>query len=172
MPPPRSGADVARLNAMPRAELDVVLRNCLAVPRWADALAEGRPYPDADALLARADELTAGLTDDEVRAALADHPKIGERAASGSATAAWSRSEQSGVDNRDTGLAERLRVANVEYERRFGHIYLVCASGRSGQELLTDLRSRLPNDPETEISVVRGELAKIARLRLARVMAQ
>ena len=172
MPSPQSGADVARLNAMSRAELDAALRKCLAVPRWADELADGRPYPDADTLLARADALCAGLTDDEVRTALADHPKIGERPTSGSTTASWSRSEQSGVDSEDVDLAERLRLANIEYERRFGHIYLVCASGHGGEDLLADLRSRMPNDPETEISVVRGELAKIARLRLAKVMAE
>ena len=79
-----------------------------------------------------------------------------------------SATEQSGVDS--TALADRLLAANLAYEQRFGHIYLVCASGRSGEELLADLAERMRNDPVTELSVVRRELGKIARLRLERMV--
>jgi 2-oxo-4-hydroxy-4-carboxy-5-ureidoimidazoline decarboxylase len=75
------------------------------------------------------------------------------------------------VDDRDADLAERLRDGNIAYEARFGHIYLVCATGRSGADMLADLTTRLTNDPVTEIGVVRGELGKIAALRLRRVVA-
>lgn len=140
-------------------------RNCLAVDRWARELAHGRPYATTDELLARADELSASLTDDEVRQALVDHPRIGQQAAAGSRTAALSTAEQSGVDS--VALADRLAAANAAYEARFGHIYLVCAAGRSGEELLGDLADRMTNDPATELAVVRGELGRIAHLRLA-----
>jgi 2-oxo-4-hydroxy-4-carboxy-5-ureidoimidazoline decarboxylase len=164
-----SDESVAGLNALPSDELRALLLRCLAVPRWAAELAAVRPYPDPAALRARAAELAAGLSDAEVRQALADHPRIGDRPAAGSSTAAWSRAEQSGVD---AGHAAAVRAANVAYEARFGHLYLVCASGRSGAELLADARARLANDPVTELAVVRRELAGIAAVRLGKAMAQ
>jgi 2-oxo-4-hydroxy-4-carboxy-5-ureidoimidazoline decarboxylase len=163
MSPPES---VTGLNARPEEELRALLLRCVAVPRWAAELAAARPYADPAAVRVRAAELTAGLSDDEVRQALADHPRIGDRAAG------WSRTEQSGVDGSDAVLARELRVANAEYERRFGHLYLVCASGRGGAELLADARARLGNDPVTELAVVRRELAGIAAIRLGRAMTE
>lgn len=155
---------VQRFNGLPADELRTQLLRCVAVPRWADTLVNSRPYIDLADLLDTADQLTSELTDDELRLALADHPKIGQRT-----TSAWSRTEQSGVDDRDADLAARLRAGNVAYEERFGHIYLVCATGRSGAEMLADLTGRLTNDPVTELGVVRRELGKIAALRLRRV---
>jgi 2-oxo-4-hydroxy-4-carboxy-5-ureidoimidazoline decarboxylase len=156
---------MAEVNALPSAALAELLGRCLAVSRWGRDIAAARPYPDAAALLAKADEVSASLTDDELRQALADHPRIGERAAADSRTAALSAAEQSGVDSET--LADRLAAANAAYEARFGHIYLVCAAGRGGAELLADLSGRMTNDPVTELGVVRGELGKIAQLRLS-----
>ncbi len=158
--------DMQFFNGLAVEELRPRLLRCVAVRRWADTVIDGRPYTDLADLLDEADRLTARLTDDEVRLALADHPKIGQRTNS-----AWSRSEQSGVDDRDAELAQRLRDGNIAYEARFGHIYLVCATGRSGAEMLADLTARLVNDPVTELGVVRVELGKIAALRLRRVVA-
>lgn len=136
------------------------LAECLAVPRWVRAVLDGRPYESRDALFTVAERAAATLTGAEVEQALAGHPRIGDK--TGSAT---SRAEQSGVDNVDEFLA-----ANREYEQRFGRIYLVCAAGRGGSELLADLRSRLANDPDTELAVTVRELGKIALLRLAKVV--
>ncbi|MFJ9785305.1 2-oxo-4-hydroxy-4-carboxy-5-ureidoimidazoline decarboxylase [Amycolatopsis sp. NPDC101161] len=134
-----------------------LLTACLAVPRWVDAILDGRPYADLAALKAAAD---LPLSSDEIRQAMAAHPRIGEKPASG-----WARGEQSGVDN-----ADAFAAANAEYEAKFGHVYLVCASGRSGEELLKILRSRLGNDPATELDVAGRELLKIAELRLAKAV--
>ncbi|MEV6443465.1 2-oxo-4-hydroxy-4-carboxy-5-ureidoimidazoline decarboxylase [Amycolatopsis sp. NPDC051716] len=134
-----------------------VLTACLAVPRWVDTLLDHRPYETRDALEAAAD---LPLSSDEIRQAMAAHPRIGEKPAEG-----WARSEQSGVDNPDAFAA-----ANAEYEAKFGHVYLVCASGRSGGELLEILRDRLGNDPATELAVAGRELLKIAGLRLAKAV--
>lgn len=158
--------DIQRFNGLSADELRPAVLRCVAVPRWAGKLVGNRPYTGLADLLAQAEKLTDGLTDDEVRLALADHPKIGQRTNS-----AWSTSEQSGVDGRDAGLAERLLDGNIAYEARFGHIYLVCATGRSGADMLADLTARLANDPVTELGVVRAELGKIAALRLRRVVA-
>jgi 2-oxo-4-hydroxy-4-carboxy-5-ureidoimidazoline decarboxylase len=155
---------IAEVNQLPFNTLTDLFGQCVAVERWARELADSRPYADVSALLARADELSASLTDKELRQALGDHPRIGQRAAPGSSTAALSEAEQSGVDIK---LADRLLAANTAYEVRFDHIYLVCAAGRNGEELLADLAERMDNDPVTELGVVRRELGKIAHLRLS-----
>jgi len=147
-------------------DLRAQLTTCLAVPRWVREVMAGRPYADRAALLAAADRAAATLTTDEVAAALAGHPRIGEHATGAGPAALLSRSEQAGVDS---AAAEEFVAANQEYERRFGHIYLVCAAGRGGQDLLADLRTRLGNDRDTELTVVASELRKIARQRLEKV---
>ncbi|WP_243791642.1 2-oxo-4-hydroxy-4-carboxy-5-ureidoimidazoline decarboxylase [Saccharopolyspora gloriosae] len=159
-----------RFNALPRAELLPELRACLDVPRWAEQVSDARPYPTTEDVLAHADTSARELTSDEIHAALAAHPRIGERTEGHDTSSTWSRSEQSGVDFGDDELKSALQAENVAYERRFGHVYLVCASGRSGTELLEVLRSRMHNDPRTELGVVADELRKIALLRLAKVI--
>ncbi|GAA4620537.1 2-oxo-4-hydroxy-4-carboxy-5-ureidoimidazoline decarboxylase [Saccharopolyspora hordei] len=158
-----------RINSLPRAELVERLLACLDVPRWAHDIADQRPFPDVDAVYRAADAAAPALTREEIHQALAAHPRIGERPQGSGTSATFSRSEQAGVGG-DAELARALREGNEAYERRFGHVYLVCASGRSGEELLEVLHSRLDNDPETELRIVEDELRKIARLRLAKVI--
>lgn len=164
------GPGLARLNSLPRPDLVKQLLACLDVRRWANEIADGRPYSSDTELYGAADRAAESLTDEEIHTALAAHPRIGQRSSGTDTSASWSRREQSGVDADDTKLALELAEANEEYERRFGHVYLVCASGRSGRELLEILRSRLDNDAATEMRIVADELRKIARLRLARVI--
>ncbi|MCS7482582.1 2-oxo-4-hydroxy-4-carboxy-5-ureidoimidazoline decarboxylase [Umezawaea endophytica] len=152
-------------NSAPADDLRPLLAECLAVPRWVDAVVAARPYPDVDALVARAE---VDLDTQEILGAIAGHPRIGERARHGGVSAKWSSAEQSGVD---ASLADRLVAANVAYEERFGHIYLVCATGLSGEQVLADLAARMDNDPDTELRVVNRELAKIAALRLRKAVA-
>lgn len=159
--------DLEGFNSAPAAELRPLLTECLAVPRWVDALLAGRPYADVDALLAASD-LHADLNDEEVLGAIAGHPRIGESAPGGGVSAKWSADEQSGVT---APLADRLRAANTAYEDRFGHIYLVCATGLSGEQVLADLGARMTNPPDVELRVVNRELARIAALRLRKVLA-
>jgi 2-oxo-4-hydroxy-4-carboxy-5-ureidoimidazoline decarboxylase len=133
----------------------------------------GRPYRSAAALYAASDHATLALDPDGLAQALAGHPRIGDAAPAHSGdrrSAAWSRGEQAGVATAGASLLDDLAAANAEYERRFGHVYLVCASGRSADELLAICRSRVGHDPETERGVVLGELAKINRLRLAKLL--
>jgi 2-oxo-4-hydroxy-4-carboxy-5-ureidoimidazoline decarboxylase len=152
-------------NSAPADDLRPLLAECLAVPRWVEAVVAGRPYPDVDALAARAE---VDLDPHEILGAIASHPRIGERAKHDGVSAKWSSAEQSGVD---VSLADRLVAANLAYEERFGHIYLVCATGLSGEQMLADLAVRMDNDPATELRVVNRELAKIAALRLRKVVA-
>jgi 2-oxo-4-hydroxy-4-carboxy-5-ureidoimidazoline decarboxylase len=160
--------DLAGFNAAPPDDLEAALLDCCASVQWARAVAAGRPYPSIDALYEAADAALAALDDAELHAALAGHPRIGERAGAGHA--ASSGREQAGVAQSSTATLDALVDGNRDYEARFGHVYLVCASGRSGSELLAVLRDRLGNDPTTEWTVTRAELGKINRLRLARLI--
>lgn len=141
-----------------------VLRACCAAERWVSAVDAGRPYADRDGLRARADAALAELTWDDICEALGAHPRIGERAGG------WSRAEQSGTAGAPEHVRAELADGNRAYEERFGHVFLICASGLTATQMLTALRARLPHDPATEREVVRAELGKIAWLRLERLL--
>ncbi len=132
-------------------------------------MAAGRPFPSLTALIELSNKVVAGLAVADLRAALDGHPRIGDRAG-GDREADWSRREQAGVAGSDQAVRLGLTEGNAAYERQFGHIYLVCAAGRSGAELLAVLRARLGNDAETEWGVVRAELGKINALRLSKLI--
>lgn len=141
------------------------LYECCASRIWAVRVAAGRPFRDEQALYNRADLILAELTETDLDEALDGHPRIGERSES-----AASQREQSGVAGADAAVLARLREANAEYEKRFGYVYLVFANGRPAEELLTILEERLKNDPQNERRVMRMELGKINRSRLARML--
>jgi 2-oxo-4-hydroxy-4-carboxy-5-ureidoimidazoline decarboxylase len=148
-------------------ELRATLLGITASPAWADALISGRPFDTLEALLDASDEIVLALPETEVDTALAGHPRIGERAASlDEAQAARSAGEQAGMASAEESVRAAMAEGNAAYEARFGRIYLVAAAGRSGEELLAILRQRLGNDPDTELGVVRENLARITRLRL------
>lgn len=168
-PGPGSSA-VDAFNAAPDAALRPQLSTCLAVPRWVDGVLAGRPYPDFAAIVARAGALAAAIDDAELAAALARHPRIGAPPSGVDTEARWSRAEQSGVDPTDESVASALQDGNAAYERRFGHVFLVRAAGRSSADILANLRDRLGNDPGVERDVVREQLGQIATLRLADLM--
>ena len=155
---------LARLNALPAEDAVAVLLGCCSAPGWARRVAGERPFGSVDDLLAAADAAWAARTPDELEAAMAGHPPIGERGLS-----AQSRQEQAGVGS-DAGTIRALRDANAAYEDRFGHVFLICATGLSSKEILARLQERLANDVEPERGVIRGELAKIVRLRLAKAL--
>ncbi|MBT0767493.1 2-oxo-4-hydroxy-4-carboxy-5-ureidoimidazoline decarboxylase [Kineosporia sp. J2-2] len=163
MPQP---AGVDTFNELPAGAATDRLLTCLHAPGWARSLLAGRPYPDRESLLATAYRFGAVLDDDDLAAALAQHPRIGERPTGTGRDAAHSRSEQSGVNAADAVLAERLRAGNIAYENTFGQVFLIRAAGRSGEQILAALTERLGNDPVTEAGVVRDQLAQIAQLRL------
>lgn len=163
--------DVDGFNALEPAAAERVLGEVCAAPPWIDALRAGRPYTGANDLLTASDRASGALDDEAMAAALAAHPRIGARPATEpTAPTSSAADEQAGVDRADADLVAELAAANREYEEQFGRIYLVCASGRTGPELLAILRERLGNDAATELEVTRDELAKINRLRLERMV--
>jgi 2-oxo-4-hydroxy-4-carboxy-5-ureidoimidazoline decarboxylase len=136
-------------------------------PIWARRVLAGGPFPDVDALLDRADRVLAELPDAELDVALDGHPRIGATVDNES-----SAREQAGVAAADDTVRAELAAGNRQYDGKFGFVYLVCASGRSAEELLAILATRLHNDRETERGVMREELAKINRLRLQRLLSE
>ena len=165
-----SAIPVARFDALPAEKAERELRACCASTAWVRAVVNGRPYRDLDAVLAASDAAFAELTDADVDEALAAHPRIGERAAGDSREAAWSRQEQSGAAVADARTAAALAAGNRAYEQRFDRVFLICATDLSAVQILAALQARLGNDEATERAVVRTELAKIAALRLERML--
>lgn len=155
---------LARFNALEPAEAHAALLACCAAERWAGAVAGGRPYADRAALRDRAEAEMAGLSWDDIAEALEAHPRIGER------TAGWSRREQAGMATAGEDVRAELDAGNKAYEDRFGHVFLICATGLTAAQMLAALRARLRHDPATEREVVRTELGKIAALRLDRML--
>ncbi len=163
--------DIDEFNRLTDDAAGALLTSCLAVPRWVDEVLSGRPYATAPALVVAAGERAATLTADEVEAALARHPRIGERAGAGH-DAEFSEREQSGVDRDDADLTATMALGNVEYERRFGRVFLIRAAGRSAEEILAELRRRLANAPSKEVGEVVRELGEIAVLRLGQLVTE
>ncbi|WP_240810121.1 2-oxo-4-hydroxy-4-carboxy-5-ureidoimidazoline decarboxylase [Actinomadura sp. WMMA1423] len=145
------------------------LAACCASRRWVAAVA-GRSYADLGALRAASRRALDGLDWPDVEEALAAHPRIGDRVGGGTREARWSRGEQAGAADAAGDVQDALTAGNRAYEERFGHVFLVRASGRSATEMLGALRERLCNDPAAEREVVRRELAEIVDLRLARLV--
>jgi 2-oxo-4-hydroxy-4-carboxy-5-ureidoimidazoline decarboxylase len=162
---------VEAFNSLPAERLRAELHACCAGAAWADPIVAGRPYPARGDLLAAADVAARALPWSAVLDGLSAHPRIGERAAGGSAEAAWSRREQSAAaGSADDATAAALAEANRAYEKRFGHVFLIFASGRSSAEILEAANQRLRNDEATERAVVAEELRRIALLRLERML--
>jgi 2-oxo-4-hydroxy-4-carboxy-5-ureidoimidazoline decarboxylase len=146
------------------AERDVLA--CCASAAFAKAIAGGRPYLEAAALMTAVDTAFDALNWNDIVDGMNAHPRIGDRPRS----TGWSAAEQSGAAAASDQVRQGLAEGNRAYEKRFGHIFLICASGLSGQEMLTQLRARLENNQATERAVVRRELAKITRLRMRRLL--
>jgi 2-oxo-4-hydroxy-4-carboxy-5-ureidoimidazoline decarboxylase len=159
---------VAEFDSAPAADAAAELMPCCTSRRWVSGLVGGRPYARLDRLTAASDALLATLDWPELQSVLAGHPRIGERAPGSDRAGGWSRQEQAGTAGTAETVREQLAAANLAYEQRFGHVFLICATGMSAEAMLTALRSRLRNDPVAERQVVRGELVKIVRLRLAK----
>ena len=163
---------LGRLNALSAADAEAELLACCGSRRWAREMAARRPFADVAALLAAADEVWWALGPDDWHEAFRAHPRIGERKAApaqGARAASWSAQEQAGAAGDDVAAA--LAEGNRAYEERFGHIYIVCATGKTADEMLAILRARLANDAATELRAAAAEQAKITRLRLEKLLA-
>lgn len=162
-------ATLARWNATNPADAEGEILACCGSRAWARAMAARRPFAGEASLLAAADEAWRGLGEADWLEAFRAHPRIGEKKAeqhTGTQSAAWSAQEQDASASGDAEVKAMLAAGNAEYERRFGRIFIVCATGKTSAEILGNLRQRLQNDDATELREAAEQQRQIMQLRL------
>jgi OHCU decarboxylase len=162
-----------KLNKLPDPEAADLFRSCCASSSWVSQMVEERPYDSVEHLLATADSIWEALSPEDWDEAFAQHPRIGDSqsAADRSELAkTWSDDEQSHARLASSSVHDQMALVNSAYEKKFGRIYIVSATDRSGDELLDLARERLRNDAETELRIAGEEQAKITRSRLKKLL--
>lgn len=157
---------LADFNAMDHAQASDVVAVWAAIPAWVESVAAARPYESTDELVAHAADLAHRWTRADLDAALAHHPRIGEKPTGTGAEAKASRGEQASMLDADSEVTAAIAAGNAAYEQRFDRVFLIRAAGRSPQEMRDELGRRLANDDDTEVAEALGQLAEIALLRL------
>ncbi|MER3522522.1 MAG: OHCU decarboxylase [Ignavibacteria bacterium] len=161
------------LNRMDAPAAATELYCCCGSLRWVEGLLDRRPFRSVDALLQCADEVWWSLAEHDWMEAFTHHPRIGDIESlkkKFADTARWAASEQASVQEASEAILRALADGNREYEQRFGFIFIVCATGKTAEDLLAHLQSRLNNPHATELGVAAGEQAKITRLRLLKLL--
>jgi OHCU decarboxylase len=161
-----------RLNEMDERAAIAALVRCCASPTWVAAMNVARPFVDDESVMTAAGDIWRRLGRADWLEAFAAHPKIGDidsLRAKFAASRQWSSEEQAGVDHASEATLRRLAELNSEYERKFGYIFIVCATGKTADELLAILAGRLPNDPAAELPIAAEEQLKITLVRLKKL---
>ena len=165
--------DLSSLNSLPAHEGEEEFLKCCGSKRWAIEMVNGRPYENVEQLQSVAEDVWWSLPAEDWLEAFHSHPKIGEKkAAAATSTQAqkWSENEQAGTRASSTETMRELAERNEAYAAKFGYIFIVCATGKTSEEMLDILRERLTNEPEQEIKIAAAEQAKITRLRLNKLL--
>jgi len=165
--------DLAWFNELAPEDARKELLKCCGATRWAETVERERPYSSLEQLIAKANEGWWSLDESDWLEAFRSHPKIGERKAANTVSAQsqqWSAQEQLGVQNAAHEAIEKLATLNVDYEQKFGFIFIVCATGKSTDEILALLEERLPNEVSVELPIAAAEQAKITELRLRKLL--
>ncbi len=154
------------LNGLSRQDAERELLRCCGSPEWATLMAAARPFESVAALRDEADRIWWILGPADWLEAFRAHPKIGAR----TTNSEWAAQEQARINSAPDATVAGLAQANEQYFSRFGYIFIVCASGKSGEEMLSILRARLPNDPHDELRIAATEQSKITRIRLEKLV--
>ena len=165
--------DLAWLNSLPRAEAAKELLQCCGSTRWARQMAEARPYETLEALLASANDTWWPLDRNDWLEAFRSHPKIGEKKAAepvSTQAGQWSGQEQAGVTTASQETVNSLATLNRAYEQKFGFIFIICATGKTSDEMLAALRERLQHETADELPIAAAEQSKITELRLKKLL--
>jgi 2-oxo-4-hydroxy-4-carboxy-5-ureidoimidazoline decarboxylase len=175
---------LARWNRLSAVEAAQEILACCGSMSWARELVARRPFSDDAALVSVSDEIWNHLEAQDWREAFSKHPRIGERKAPQAApgqsgagalarelSAEWSAQEQQNVESAGEDVRLALAEANAEYERQFGRVFIVCATGKSAREMLDILRRRLRNDEAAELREAAEEQRKITNIRLKKWLA-
>jgi 2-oxo-4-hydroxy-4-carboxy-5-ureidoimidazoline decarboxylase len=161
-------------NALPSAEAQIELERCCGASRWVTAMDARRPFRTVTELFDAAGEIWRALAESDWLEAFTHHPRIGDVDALRkrfAATRAWAAGEQAGAANAAEMTLRALADGNAEYEARFGYIFIICATGKSADEMLEFLHTRLPNEPAREIRIAAFEQQKITQIRLEKLLA-
>ena len=172
---PEVSNGIDQLNSLLSAQAEDEFLKCCGSKRWASEMADARPFANTDELAAKADSIWWSLGEEDWLEAFRAHPKIGEQkaaAAQSEQARSWSAREQSGVQEAATETKAALAAGNREYENRFGFIFIVCATGKTSDEMLRILNARLQNAHGTELRVAAAEQRKITQLRLEKLLNQ
>ena len=157
---------LARFNVLEEHAAHAVLLEACASTAWVRRLLAARPYATVEDLYTTSDTAMGELTADDLAEAMAGHPPIG-RPKPGDPTSAR---EQRGMAGASEELRNELLELNLAYQEKFGHVFLICATGRTGEQMRDAVKERIGNSPEQEREIVRAELGKINRIRLARIV--
>ena len=166
--------ELASLNSLSPIHAEAEFLKCCGSKNWARKLTSARPFASLDELMTKADRVWWSLDSEDWLEAFHSHPKIGEKkAAAPTAVEAqhWSEDEQSGLRNSAQQTLEALATLNRTFEEKFGFIFIVCASGKSSEEMLAILQDRLKNNAAEELRIAAAEQAKITELRLRKLLA-
>jgi len=169
----RVSITVAALDAMPESTAADLLADCCGSSQWVLAMLATRPFGSREAVLSAGDRIWSSLSESDWLEAFAHHPRIGEGTGTfsqGERGAAWSAGEQAGIVTAGENVRQALAAANQEYERRFGYIYIVCATGKTPEQMLDLARERLRNAAAVEIRVAADEQRKITQIRLQKLL--
>ncbi|WP_055525859.1 2-oxo-4-hydroxy-4-carboxy-5-ureidoimidazoline decarboxylase [Streptomyces graminilatus] len=164
--PPGGPGGLARFNALAEPAARAALHEVCASSAWGRHLLAKRPYATAEDLYTASDTATAALSADDLAEAMAGHPPIGRPKPGDPASAR----EQRGMAGASEELKAEMLELNLAYQERFGHVFLICATGRSGEQMRDAVRERIGNTPEREREIVRTELGKINRIRLGNLV--
>lgn len=159
-------------NALSGPAAEAALLDCCGAARWAKQIAAQRPFVSAAALFAAADAAWREMARVDILEAFSRHPQIGQKAANGSEShRQWSESEQSGAQIAAEDVKARLSRGNRTYYEKFGYIFIVCATGKSADEMLALLEQRIQNDAARELPIAAEQQRLIMRLRLEKLFA-
>ncbi len=165
--------NIHELNALPLDEASEALLGCCGTPWWAQQMAHARPFASAAELHDTADAVFEVMDDGHWLQAFAAHPRLGDLESLRMKFVGndrWSAREQAGITDADEDLLRNLAEANVRYEQRFGHIFILCATGVTAGDMLAALTRRMRNDPQREAQVAGAEQRKITHLRLDKLL--
>ena len=161
------------LNILPKQQLIEELAKCCGSSAWINKMLPFFPADDLVELLEDAEEQWYLCSEQDWKEAFAHHPKIGDAESlkkKFASTSQWASEEQSGVNTASPQTIEALVKGNQEYEKKFGYIFIIYATGKSAEEMLVILQTRLQNNPEVEIEVAADEQNKITKLRLEKLL--
>ncbi|MGI9544440.1 MAG: 2-oxo-4-hydroxy-4-carboxy-5-ureidoimidazoline decarboxylase [Cyclobacteriaceae bacterium] len=164
---------LSELNLLTKAEAREALAKCCGASNWVSRLLIRRPFKSEEEIEQLAEEIWFSLTPKDWLEAFGHHPKIGDTKSLGKKfanTEAWSKDEQKSVEVANESILKNLVLLNEQYEKKFGYIFIVCATGKSASEILSLLKQRLTNSPKEELKIAMGEQNKITKLRLNKLL--